>query len=166
MQNIGWAQIFTTITGHADFISVAPLETISASSEQLQGILDLNKKTFAFKMYIKSFDGFNSQLQKVHFFENYMEANDFPVATFKGKILEDINSATNQYRAKGMLQIHGVEMDRIIDIEIDLEDKTINFRASFKVPLIEHNIDLPRIVYQKIAEEILVNVNGNMKIKE
>lgn len=166
IQNICSAQIFTTVTGQADFISTAPLETISASSDQLQGILDINKKTFAFKMYIKSFDGFNSRLQKVHFYENYMEAADFPIATFTGKILEDIQSERKKYRAKGMLLIHGVEMDRIINVDLDLKNKTIDFSASFKVPIIEHDIDLPKIVYQKISEEIEVKVKGNMKLKE
>jgi polyisoprenoid-binding protein YceI len=164
--HVSTAQIFMTINGHADFLSEAPLEIIKASTEQLQGVLDKNNKTFAFKMYIKSFDGFNNPLQKVHFFENYMEVRQFPLATFKGKILEELDSTRGVYRAKGMLSIHGVEEERIIEVSLNIEKETIEFEANFSVPLVDFNIDLPRIVYQKIAQVIRVNVHGIMKIKE
>ena len=164
--HISSAQIFTTINGHADFLSEAPLEVIKASTEELQGVLDLGQKTFAFKMYIKSFDGFNNPLQKVHFFENYMEVRQFPTATFTGKILEELDSKRKVYRAKGMLSIHGVQVERIIEVNLDLGPENIAFDANFSVPLADFNIDLPRIVYQKIAQVISVNVHGNMKIKK
>jgi hypothetical protein len=34
------------------------------------------------------------------------------------------------------------------------------------VPLEDHEIDLPRIVYQKIAEEIKVEVSGKLILRE
>lgn len=160
------AQQFTMINGHIDFLSNAPLEIIKASSEQLQGVLDKDNKTFAFKIYIKSFDGFNSPLQKVHFFENYMEVREFPLATFKGKILEEIDINRKIYRAKGILLIHGIGVERIIEVNLNIDTKQVDFSASFLVPLEDHNIDLPRIVYQKIAEEINVHVHGSLKIRE
>lgn len=166
IQNICTAQVFTNINGHAEFISEAPLEIISASSEQLQGVLNLDKSTFAFKMYIRTFDGFNSELQKFHFYENYMEANDFPIATFKGKILEAINADRKRYRAKGKLMIHGVTVERIIEVHLEINSKSVNYQSTFEVPLVDHNIDLPRIVYQKIADIIKVHISGEMKLKE
>lgn len=166
IQNICSAQIFTNINGHVDFISEAPLEIISASSEQLQGVLNLDKGTFAFKMYVRTYDGFNSELQKFHFYENYMEANDFPIATFKGKILEEINAGRKKYRAKGKLMIHGVTVERIIEVQLEIIGKSVNYQSTFEVPLVEHDIDLPRIVYQKIADIIKVNISGEMKLKE
>ena len=161
-----FAQIFTTVNAHVDFISEAPLEIIEASTEQLQGVLNLSKNTFAFKMYIKSFDGFNSQLQRVHFYENYMEANDFPVATFKGKILEEVSRQKTNYRAKGILSIHGIDADRIIEIELKIGEEELDFSSTFNVALADHDIELPRIVYQKIAETIKINVRGTMQIKK
>ncbi len=40
---------------------------------------------------VNSFKGFNSALQKEHFNENYMESENFPYASFEGKIIEDID---------------------------------------------------------------------------
>ena len=160
------SQIYTTINGDVDFISDAPLEIIQASSDQMQGVLDMNKKTFAFKMYIKSFEGFNNYLQQVHIYENYMEANEYPIATFKGKILEQLTDGQNTYRAKGTLNIHGLEKERIIEVQLDISDQVVKYTSVFTVPLKDHDIQLPKIVYQKIAEEIAVTVNGEMKLKE
>ena len=160
------AQLFSTIDGSVHFISDAPLEIIEANSMQLQGVLDLDKKSFAFKIYIKSFEGFNSPLQQVHFYENYMEVKDYPEAVFKGKILESLHEGKGKYRAKGILMIHGESVERIINLELDITENTIFFTTFFLVPLEDHEIDLPRIVYQKIAEEIKVEVSGKLILRE
>lgn len=159
------SQLYSTINGNVHFVSDAPLELIEASSTQMQGILDVGKKTFAFKMYIKSFSGFNNPLQQIHFYENYMEANDYPNAIFKGKILEPINKNEGTYRAKGTLEVHGQSVERIIEVTLDVTDNSVTFTSTFSVPLVDHDIKLPRIVYQKIAEEIIVTVNGTMALK-
>ena len=159
-------QQYSTNDGVVKFVSDAPLELIEASSKELQGILDLSRKTFAFKMYIKSFDGFNSPLQKVHFYENYMEVGEYPTATFSGKILEPITADNLNYRAKGVLQIHGVQVERIIPVSIQKEEEGIRFSSEFLVPLDDHEIELPRIVYQKIAQEINVFIQGELTIRK
>lgn len=166
MAHMGMSQVFATNDGHVHFISDAPLEIIEASSDKMQGLVDLEKKIFAFKLYIKSFYGFNSPLQQIHFYENYMEVSDYPHATFKGKILERILPGKATYRAKGVLEIHGQPVERIIEIELDIDDEKITYSSVFLVPLIDHDIDLPQIVYQKIAETIKVTVDGTMPLRE
>ena len=160
------AQIYSCVDGKVSFISEAPLEIIKASSNQLQGVLDLDNKTFAFKIFIKSFEGFNSSLQQEHFYENYMEVADFPISTFKGKVLENFTPGQSKYRAKGILNIHGVEVERIIDVTLNLDQKSVDFYATCIIPLVDHEISLPRIVYQKIAEEILVSIEGTLNLRE
>ena len=93
---ISFSQPVREITkGNIHFNSNAPNEIIKASSNQLKGVLDLTKKTFAFKVAVSSFEGFNSPLQKEHFNENYMESFNYPEITFSGKIIEDVNLAAN-----------------------------------------------------------------------
>lgn len=162
----GSAQVYSCVDGQVNFISDAPLEIIKATSDQLQGVLDLENRTFAFRIYIKSFEGFNNPLQKEHFNENYLEVADFPVSTFKGKLLEQVSNGNGKYRAKGTLEIHGISVERIIDVTLDVKDNSTHFQASFSVPLVDHDISLPRIVYQKIAEEILVIVQGDLNLRE
>lgn len=160
------AQLYAANQCKINFVSEAPLEIIKASSNQLQGIVDLSKKTFAFKIFVKSFKGFNSPLQQEHFYENYMEVKSYPSAVFKGKILENISAERKNYRAKGSLEIHGVTVERVLDVTLDVSDDELTFSSDFQVPLVDHNIELPRIVYQKIAEIIDVQVEGKMQLRQ
>lgn len=158
-------QIYTTDSGKVDFISNAPLEIIRASSQQLECAIDINEKTFAFRIDNRSFIGFNSPLQQEHFYENYMEVQLYPASSFKGKIIEDLNPASRELqavRAKGMLDIHGVSRERIIKGTVRFQDDRLEISATFTVPLEEHQIKIPRVVYQKIAESIDVSVNASL----
>lgn len=155
--------IVSTKTGVIRIKSDAPLELIQASSHELKGVIDIAKRTFSFSVKSRSIQGFNSPLQQEHFYENYIEATRYPLSTFTGKIIEQVNLATDgnyQVRAKGMLTIHGVEQERIIKVNLKVSNGIIKADAVFMVPLSDHNITIPKVVYQKIAEEILVTVNA------
>lgn len=155
--------IYSTKQGHISIKSDAPLELIEASSSELKGVIDINKKSFSFSVQNRSFKGFNSPLQQEHFYENYIEANKYPLSTFKGKIIEQIDLLADgiyQVRAKGLLNIHGVEQERIIKVDITVKNGIIQGSSTFLVPLTDHNINIPKIVYQKIAEEVMVTVNA------
>lgn len=148
------------------FNSEAPKELISAETVELKGLVDLNKKAFAFRVGITSFMGFNSPLQREHFNENYMESNIFPEATFTGKIIEDVDLSKDGIygiRAKGKLKIHGVEKERIIKSLVTVKNGNIEIRSSFTVLLSDHNIRIPRVVSEKLAPEINVSVTADLK---
>ena len=148
-------------SGEVTFISEAPLEFIQANSTSLEGVLIPENGRFAFQVEIISFEGFNNPLQRIHFQENYLESHHFPKATFEGKILdEDILEKVGKHevRTKGILTIHGIERERIIKGSIDIQENKTIITAEFAVALEDHNIRIPRIVYQKIAEEIQVTL--------
>ena len=155
------AQKYFSKTGLVNFTSVAPLESIKAKTNSIQGVIDFVKNEFAIAVEMKSLHGFNSPLQKEHFHENYLESNIYPRATFTGKIIEkfrlDLNGSFT-IRAKGILDIHGVKNERIIKIDVKVLDGKVFVKSNFDVLLVEHNINIPKIVNQKIAEKILVNV--------
>lgn len=149
--------------GTISFTSNAQLELIKATSNKLTGLLDLGDRQFAFRLEIKTFEGFNSNLQREHFNENYMETPKFPVATFSGKIIEVVDfNVDGEYevRAKGDLVIHGKPQVRIIKAKIIVTNDRVQVESSFKVPLSDHDISIPRIVNQKIATEIDVDMTG------
>ena len=128
------AQVFTTQEGQIHFVSEAPLELIEAKSQELKGALDIGKQTFAFSVPMISFQGFNSPLQREHFNERYLESEKFPDATFTGKIIEQLDytkSGTYPVRAKGILSIHGVSVERIIKGSMAISDADINIKANF-----------------------------------
>jgi len=159
------AQEFNTSKGNIHFRSDAPLELIKASSKEMHGKLVANKKAFAFAVKIRSFNGFNSPLQKEHFNENYLESNIYPDATFYGRIIEDIDftqNGTYTVRAKGILTIHGVQQERIIKSEITIKNGSLKISSAFTVQLSDHNIPVPKVVHEKLASEINVEVTADL----
>jgi hypothetical protein len=152
-----------------DFASNAELELIKASSTETQGIIDPATNQFAFSVPINSFKGFNSELQRQHFNDNYMESSKYPKASFAGKIIEQINWSTDSVytvRAKGELDIHGQKQTRIIKAKLTINKKELHIDADFNVPLADHNISIPRIVSQKIATEIDVRFRATLAQKD
>ena len=100
--------IFNTSKSIISFSSDAPLELITAKSSELNGAIETETKQFAFSVKVNSFKGFNSGFQKEHFNENYLESDKYPDATFKGKIIEDVDFTKNgvsDVRAKGILTV-------------------------------------------------------------
>lgn len=161
--------IFLSEKGKVHFKSDAPLELIEAVSNDLKGAIDTEKNTFAFTVSMSSFKGFNSPLQQEHFNENYLETKQFPNATFKGKIIETIDftkDGTHIIRAKGTLNIHGVAQERIIKSSLTVKNGTLEVSSKFTVLLEEHNITIPKIVNQKIAEETEVTINTIFQKKQ
>ena len=155
------SSVVSTRNGKAYFLSDAPLEMISASSSSLIGVLDIEDRAFSFSIPVKTFEGFNSALQQTHFNEDYLETDIYPQATFKGKIIEEVDlGVPGQYRirAKGKLNIHGIDNDRIIRCDVSVEPGIIKVKAEFTVFLDMHDIKIPSIVNQKIAEEIRVEI--------
>jgi polyisoprenoid-binding protein YceI len=163
----GQTNVFKTEKGSISFRSDAPLEIITASSTELDGVIDHEAMTFAFVVPISSFKGFNNGLQQQHFYENYLEATKYPEATFTGKIIEDVDltqPGTYNVRAKGQLTIHGRTQERIIKTELISTGTEIIAKTQFLVPLVDHQILIPKVVNQKIAQEIKVNVKATMAL--
>jgi hypothetical protein len=152
--------------GKVSFLSEAPLELIKAKSAKLRGAIDKSQNTFAFAVDIHSFKGFNSDLQREHFHENYMQTEKLPIASFSGKFIEPVDFATNGtyvVRAKGLFSLHGIQKERIIKGIIVVNNGNIDIDAVFTVRLEDHDIKVPKIVYEKIAEEIRVDISIRFK---
>jgi len=163
--NVEAQKKFMTNNGEIKFASKAQLEMIKASSNKLQGIIDPATNQFAFLVSIPTFQGFNSELQRKHFNENYMESEKFATAKFSGKIIEQIDFTqdnTMEVRAKGELEIHGQKQTRIIKGKITMKGNELIIEAHFIVPLSDHSITIPKIVSQKIATEIEVDINSTL----
>ncbi len=160
------AQIYEVRNGTVSFHSDAPRELISAQSLQLRGVVDASRKAFAFRIRMASFEGFNSPLQREHFNENYMESGKHPEAVFSGKIIEDADlSKDGEYdvRVKGKFMIHGLQQERIIKAHVSTRKGRMTITSDFTVTLADHDIKIPRVVYDKLAPEIKVSVNASLE---
>lgn len=159
---------YSSEKGEIEFLSDAPLERIEAKSKQLRGLVQLDTRRFAFSVAIGTFEGFNSELQREHFNENYLESQKYPQATFSGKLLDEIvlnKTGKQTIRVKGQFTVHGVSKERTIEAQVESTKNKLDIVASFQVPLADHAIEIPRLVTQKIAESIQVTVHAQLEEK-
>ncbi|MBK8497367.1 MAG: YceI family protein [Flavobacteriales bacterium] len=150
------------VSSTISFLSEAPLETITASNAQGTGLLDLVEHTFAVRIPVSEFVGFNSPLQREHFNENYMATAKWPSATFQGRIIEAVEldrPGTYSVRAKGALTIRGVARERILPCTIVVDASGLSVHSAFEVVLDDHGIRIPRLVQQKIAATVRVEMS-------
>jgi len=150
-------------TGKVSFVSDAPLETITATSNELKGVLDLSKSTFAFSFQVATFQGFNSPLQQEHFNEHYLETSRFPKAAFTGNMIGFVPCSElcdQEITARGKMTIHGVT--KVISIPVKLsynpEAGDLKAQARFEAVLEDYDVDIPVILAAKISPVIQVDV--------
>ncbi|MGB0403653.1 MAG: YceI family protein [Salibacteraceae bacterium] len=159
------ATIYKTAKSNVEFRSEAPMELIQAESEKLVGLLNTEKNTYAFQVSVITFQGFNSELQREHFNENYMESTKFPKIKFVGKIEDnvDFNNLTEKVvTLNGSLTLHGVTKERTIKTTLIKKGDLITSSTKFQVELSDHNISIPTIVNQKLAKVITIDVTTEM----
>ena len=156
-------------SGNIDFTSNAALELINATSEKVKGLVDSKSMQFAFIVSNGSFKGFNSDLQRQHFNEKYMETDKFYESTFTGVLIDSVNSNVNgvyKVRAKGTLVIHGKKQPRTIPGTITINNNQVTLESEFRVLLTDHDIEIPKVVNQKIATEITIKLKFQMQPKK
>lgn len=144
------------------FISDAPLERIEAASKEAVGLLDPAQRSFVVRVPMRSFEGFNSPLQREHFLENYIEVDEFPNAVFQGRLIEAVDLLTpgeHTVRAKGGLTVHGVTQERIIECKVVVAPHGVRTTARFPVALADHAVRIPRVVQQKLAPTVEVTID-------
>ena len=166
---IGYGQRLEVVKSKIDFTSDAPLELINANSDNARGLIDPITRQFAFIIKTSSFKGFNSELQREHFNEKYMESEKFYESSFSGRFIDSVNfKVEGVYRvnAKGTLLLHGKKQPRTIPGTITITKDKIVVDAEFKVLLVDHDIQRPNVVGAKIASEILVKVTFELEEKK
>ena len=55
--------------------------------------------------------------------------------------------------------------ERIIKSDMIIKNGMIFLRSNFTVLLADHNIPIPKVVHEKLASEIKVEVNGELKAR-
>jgi polyisoprenoid-binding protein YceI len=66
----------------------------------------------------------------------------------------------------GKLTIHGVEQNRTIKGVITIDNSLkLNLTSDFDVKLVDHKIEVPKLVFKKIAETIAVKLSGEYHLQ-
>ena len=97
---------------------------------------------------------------KEHFNEKYMDSDKYPKATFRGEINNFVKEKTNAAAfAEGELEIHGVKKIIKVSGSLEYKDDGIIVHAEFTVKLEDYEIEIPTLLFQKIAEEVEVTIS-------
>jgi polyisoprenoid-binding protein YceI len=150
--------MFATSAGNTQFSSETPLENVNAENKKCQAILNTANNELAIRMNMRDFV-FPNKLMQEHFNENYIESAKYPTATFSGKVDNAPDyTKDGQYdvSATGKFTVHGVTKERTIKGKMQIAGDKITITSDFEVPLTDHKIEVPKVVFVKIAQVISV----------
>ena len=158
------AQKFTTEKTSVVFYSHASIEDIKATNLKTSGLFDAGTGDIAFVVPVNEFQ-FAKSLMQEHFNEKYMETEKYPRSTFQGKITGYDPAAAGEQKAvaKGKLTIHGVTQTVEIPGTITKQGDGLLMNAVFAVKLEDYKVQIPKLLWQNIAEQVEVTLNFSFK---
>lgn len=150
--------IYSCTKGEATFYSKAPIEDIDATSKSMNSILNTANSEIVFIVPMTSFK-FKKALMQEHFNDKYVESDKYPNTTYKGKINETVDfskDGEHEITSTGILTIHGVDQPRTEKGKLIIKDGNISIQSEFNVALKDHNIQIPKLLMENIAEVVKV----------
>ncbi|MCH8232938.1 MAG: YceI family protein [Bacteroidetes bacterium] len=145
------------------FFSSALLEDIEARNEKAKSVFNADNGDIVFSIPVNQFQ-FAKSLMQEHFNEKYMESDKYPKTIFKGKVLDfEKGSENNNVWTEGELEIHGVKRNVKIQGNLIFKGEKVIIESKFIVKLEDYEIEIPKLLFQKIAEEVEVTVNFEYK---
>ncbi len=163
---LGIAQKVISTSSSIKFFSSATLEDITATTTKGKSAIDLSNGKVGFSIPINSFE-FAKSLMQEHFNEKYMETEKFPKATFSGVIQQwESGKSKNEVIALGALTIHGVTKEVTVKGSVKYEKMKLVVTAKFNVKLEDYDVEVPSLLFQKIAEVVEVTVTFEYPIDE
>ncbi|WP_411895353.1 YceI family protein [Winogradskyella sp. A2] len=138
-------------------------EPVRAKNESVTVIINTETSEIASLALMKSFR-FKNSLMEEHFNENYIESEVYPKATFKGKLLDfnfsDLTENAQSIEVDGTLELRGKEKKIRTTLNVNKSsDGFIIIKGSFVVTPQDFDIDIPSVVRNKIAKEIIVSLD-------
>lgn len=157
---------YFTRDAYISFFSSTPLEDIKAVNENVTCIIDATSGKIEVAALMKAFQ-FKKALMEEHFNENYVESEKFPKATFIGQInnINDMNlKQDGVYPANvdGTLTIHGESKQIASTGNIEVKNGKIILNSEFKISPEDYRIDIPGVVRDKIAKDLLITFKAEL----
>jgi polyisoprenoid-binding protein YceI len=166
------------------FTSDAPIELIVGRTTNVKGkikiddSLDLKKMPIqtSFEVDLVSIDT-GIPLRNEHMRDNFLETKKHPKAIFKlKKITSDKEAKLSdgvpvKLSAEGDFTVHGITVKKIIPLKVTYFKESdfthsrfehgdvIRVQGTFEIPLKEHKIKRPEVIFQKLADTVIVSVD-------
>jgi len=161
--NTSLGQDYITKGGKVIFLSKAALSEFTGESEQLNGLINLDKNLLDFYIDLNTLKT-GIGLRDRHMRENYLETKKYPFAEFTGKMKPMPGSVDGQkmeVTAIGIFKIHGVEKEiEVKGFLTKINAEQFSLEASFKVLLGDYKIDIPKVMFYELAEEQEVSITA------
>lgn len=131
-------------------------EEVKATNNSVTAIYNEQTKEIASLVLIKGFR-FKNSLMEEHFNENYIESHLYPKATFKGVLKNfegNLGAETKKITVKGTLMLHGKEKEIETVLKLQKVNNIISITGEFIVSPADFDIEIPKIVENKIAKDV------------
>ena len=161
---------YLTKTGITSFeASVPSFEEVKAKNESTTVILNSQNGDIAALILVKGFR-FKNALMEEHFNENYAESDQFPKATFKGTItnfkVQSLTDVKTPFTFNGSLNFHGITKEITNEkIDISSSNDALHLSGNFYVDVSDFDIEIPKIVSNKLSKKVKVSFNYTLKKK-
>ena len=153
------------------FISRASIEEFEGVTDRIDGYILLDAPTLSadtggegtdvyLEVDLGSLDT-GIGLRNRHMRDNYLEVGKYPFASFRARIESTEPGPGQTYRvsARGTLSIHGVERERLLTCRVEPRGVGYRARCEFEVLLSDHDIEIPKIMFLKLANEIRLELD-------
>lgn len=160
-----YSQIYIANNCSISFFSPSPLENIEALNKAAKPIINTSTGDIQIKILMNAFV-FDKPLMQEHFNENYVETEKYPNCIFKGKINEPVDWVKDgEYKVTvtGILSLHGVDKERKLEGTITVKGTEITLATKFKIHIADHDIKVPSLYVQNIAEDVEVTLNATLE---
>lgn len=148
------------------FTSRAAVEEFQGVTSRIDGFVVLDGPTlgpetggadtrFYFEVDLASLDT-GIGLRNRHMRDNYLEVGRYPFATFEGSIVRTVPGGESVFRvtAEGEFVVHGVSRRRQLTCRVEPISAGYRTQCDFEVLLSDHDIEIPKIMFLKLANEI------------
>jgi polyisoprenoid-binding protein YceI len=100
-------------------------------------------------------------LRNRHMRDNYLEVARYPFATFAGRLVRSVLDGVASFRvtADGEFTVHGVSRRRQLSCRVEPSTAGYRTRCDFEVLLSDHDIEIPKIMFLKLANEIRLTLD-------
>jgi len=139
------------------------VEIVEAVNNQVGAVIDLTQGVLAFQIQMRAFH-FDIALMEEHFNENYVESEAYPKATFRGVFVELPSELSQQKEVvvKGVMDFHGVQKEMEIQVRLLMIAGALVGESNFVISCSDFGIKIPKLVADKLANEIQVSVKATL----
>ncbi len=153
------------------FISRASIEEFDGVTDRIDGYVLLDGTSLGpesggpdtelyFEVDLASLDT-GIGLRNRHMRQNYLEVQDHPYASFAGRIarVATLSGGGARVTAAGDMSIHGVQREMELPCDVTPRGEGYRARCAFQVLLSDFDIEIPRVMFLKLANEIRLELD-------